>query len=641
MSAAAENVGDTITVGDLLYRVTGASTVEVADEAKGTTATSYDIPETVTGTDGNAYTVTAIGEEAFKWSSATSVTLPSTITEVKKSAFTSSSLASITLPDGLKIIGPYAFSSAKLKTIDIPASVERIESHAFFGSSWGEDLTSITLHDGLKYIGEGAFYSQDFTEITIPATVDTIAKTAFLQCKKMTKVTLNEGLKYLGDGAFNSCSTLADITLPSTLEAVGIEVFMNDKALTKINIPANLTTIGDCFIAGTNVSTIELDSNNKAFVMADGVLYTKGYEVLTLAPVTGITDYTVKSSCKGIAGGAFWGSSVESVKLPDGVVAIGYGAFEGSQLKSINWPKNLVFIDTEAFANTQFTEVTLPDNINYVNDAEFSGCKNLTKVTIPSGVKEIYQHAFTNCSNLSTVIVEGTTAPVIMDYYEDYEAPFYNLASSATLSVPMGTKDSYSKAGYDAWFTIKEAATPTTLTVVSTTPADSSYFDSKYANMSFDVTFDVPVEAVVSSPAIRIQEGDGGSNSSLYSFSATFIEPSDAWYATNNSSDKKTMTFWGSDYDSYTEYFTAKDVPYYITIPSKVVKSVVGDRYNEQITIFVYGSQVASGVNNLSRPATATVVARYNLNGQAINGAQKGLQIVKLSDGTTRKIIVK
>ena len=37
----------------------------------------------------------------------------------------------------------------------------------------------------------------------------------------------------------------------------------------------------------------------------------------------------------------------------------------------------------------------------------------------------------------------------------------------------------------------------------------------------------------------------------------------------------------------------------------------------------------------------AVEVARYNAAGQQINGQQKGLNIVKYSDGTTRKIVVK
>lgn len=174
--ATAENVGDTITTTDLKYRVTAAGTVEVIGEVS-SKATSYDIPSTVTGTDGKTYTVTAIGVEAFKWTSATTVVLPSTLKEIKADAFASAdALSKISFLEGLKKIGRGAFSScSSIKSIDIPASVDSIGDNAFFGTSWKEDATKLTLHEGLKYIGESAFYSQDFTEVDIPASVQEIA----------------------------------------------------------------------------------------------------------------------------------------------------------------------------------------------------------------------------------------------------------------------------------------------------------------------------------------------------------------------------------------------------------------------------------------------------------------------------------
>lgn len=49
----------------------------------------------------------------------------------------------------------------------------------------------------------------------------------------------------------------------------------------------------------------------------------------------------------------------------------------------------------------------------------------------------------------------------------------------------------------------------------------------------------------------------------------------------------------------------------------------------------------ATGISNTEAAKTATVVARYNVKGQMITTPQKGLNIVKMSDGTVRKIMVK
>lgn len=48
-----------------------------------------------------------------------------------------------------------------------------------------------------------------------------------------------------------------------------------------------------------------------------------------------------------------------------------------------------------------------------------------------------------------------------------------------------------------------------------------------------------------------------------------------------------------------------------------------------------------SSVESVTASGNAVEVARYNAAGQLINGKQKGLNIMKLSDGTTRKVMVR
>lgn len=48
-----------------------------------------------------------------------------------------------------------------------------------------------------------------------------------------------------------------------------------------------------------------------------------------------------------------------------------------------------------------------------------------------------------------------------------------------------------------------------------------------------------------------------------------------------------------------------------------------------------------TGIENVNNNSEATVVARYNVNGVQIAAPVKGINIVKMSDGTTRKVLVK
>ena len=49
----------------------------------------------------------------------------------------------------------------------------------------------------------------------------------------------------------------------------------------------------------------------------------------------------------------------------------------------------------------------------------------------------------------------------------------------------------------------------------------------------------------------------------------------------------------------------------------------------------------AAGIEDVNSEANNNVVSRYNVNGMRINGAQKGLNIVKLANGKVVKMAVK
>ena len=432
------------TSGQITYTVTGENTVECSGVES--SATSIEIPSTVEN-GGVTYDVKAIGEGAFKWSNLVSVVIPGSVETIKSQAFYYSDLTSVTFGDGVKYIGDYAFSSLGISTLTLPNSVEWIGNSAFYNqhnSSYQPCLTQVDLGNGVKHIGNAAFYKLAATSIVIPASTEEIGSTCFLYSKLET-VTLNEGLKKIGDGAFNNCTSLSSITLPSTLEEIGMEAFLNDKALTAINIPAGVTAIGESAIANSAVSTITLDPANTSFVMVNDVLYTTDKTLLQMAPMTGVSNHVVDENCLGIVGGAFWGSQLQSITLNKNLTTLGYACFESSLLSEINLdgPDNINFIDEQVFADTKLTQVVLPSSPYYLNDGQFASCKSLTSLTIPKGITEIYPHALNNCTALQTITCLSEVPPTIMDYYDDYDMPFYNSNENATIYVPKGSKNAY------------------------------------------------------------------------------------------------------------------------------------------------------------------------------------------------------
>lgn len=142
------------------------------------------IPETVTGSDGNTYTITAIGDEAFMGCrQLTSVQLPNTIQTLGEGAFAICiALTNVNIPEGVTElpVGCFGYCRA-LTAVTLPSTLKVINKMAFYGCV-AIETSSFTLPEGLETIGEQTFSEctgGKFTEITIPSTVTHIGDKAF------------------------------------------------------------------------------------------------------------------------------------------------------------------------------------------------------------------------------------------------------------------------------------------------------------------------------------------------------------------------------------------------------------------------------------------------------------------------------
>lgn len=480
---ASHEIGDVITIAPYKFTVTAANEVEVtsvdAKDGSGVKYTSYTVPATVEGMN-----VTSIGEQAFKWSDATSISLPSTLKNIGKSAFASSKFTAIELPDGVETIGDYAFNSVPLTTFTCPSSLKKIGGSAFFTC---KQLTSITFNEGLEEIGLSAFYHcEKLASVSIPSSIKNLGGKAFLSCTALSSVSLPEGLKAINDGTFNDCPQLSSITIPSTVEHIGEEAFFKCTSLTSVVLPASLKTMGVSVFAKSAVSNITVASGNEYFSVKDGVLYSmkyindanevldKPYHLVYAVPMTGKSEVVVEDGCVGVNGGAFWGSAVSKVTLPESVIAFDDYAFCQSSLSDINLTDNILFIGEQAFASTMLTKIVIPSKVTFVNDGAFAGCTQLREVWLPAGMQIIYNHAFHNCTSITAFYALGETAPDIDDVWETYDSPFYGISETTPLYVPIGSADSYKAKGWNEYFTIVEKEVTAVESLTSGNQADNS-----------------------------------------------------------------------------------------------------------------------------------------------------------------------
>ena len=146
--------------------------------------TSVTIPESVTSISYRAFyfcsaltsvtipeSVTSIGDEAFYYCyKLTSLVVPGSVKSIGNEAFSGCDLTSLTLEEGIIAIGDEAFkSNYQLSSLTIPNSVTTIGQGVFSGCN---GLRSVTLGDNVQFIGSGAFYT--YTQLYVRRGTDAL-----------------------------------------------------------------------------------------------------------------------------------------------------------------------------------------------------------------------------------------------------------------------------------------------------------------------------------------------------------------------------------------------------------------------------------------------------------------------------------
>lgn len=194
--------------------------------AKSTGSYDIKIPEKIHEKSGD-YTVTAIGDDAFRGCSALKkVTIPQSVTSIGDSAFAGcQNLDSVTIKDAATSIGSWAFDECY-------------------------KLTTLSLGKNITTIGDYAFLDcRILDNVTIPPSVTSIGKSAFYRCYALTTLSLGENIEKIGSYAFAECGHLTNVTIPEKVETIEPYTFGWCLDLKYITLPAGLTSFKDRLVS--------------------------------------------------------------------------------------------------------------------------------------------------------------------------------------------------------------------------------------------------------------------------------------------------------------------------------------------------------------------------------------------------------
>lgn len=360
-----------------------------------------------------------IGENAFDGCSKLTgnLTLPNSITSIGVAAFMDCSgfKGTLTLPNTITSIDRSVFLRCSGLTGDLtlPNSIKSIEYKAFSGCS-GFNGT-LTLPSSLTTIGEYAFSGcSGFTgTLTLPNSLTSIEKSAFYGCYRFTgDLTLPNSLKTVEESTFEKCSGFnGTLTLPNSITTIGKSAFSKCSGFTgDLTLPNSLTSIGIW-----------------AFMDCSGFDGT-----LTLPQGKTILEQGVFYRCSGFTG---------PLTLPNTLVTIESSAFEECSgfTGTLTLPNSLTNIGKSAFMNcSRFTgTLTLPNSLETIGEYAFSTCTGLEDLKLSSSMSVIPRWAFEKCSGLSgEVVIPSTIKRIEMGAFQECKNLNKNSKTPSEVTLP-------------------------------------------------------------------------------------------------------------------------------------------------------------------------------------------------------------
>ena len=289
-------------------------------------------------------------------------------------------------------------------------------------------------------------------------------------------------------------------------------------------------------------------------------------------------------------------SGLTSLTLPVGITSIGEFAFSGcSGLTSLTLPAGITSIGEYAFYGCSgLTSLTLPAGITEIGESTFSDCSGLTSLTLPDGITSIGISAFAYCSGLTSLkLPAGITS---IDKYA-----FLDCSGLTSLTLPDGITSIGSRAFYGC-----SGLTSLTLPAGITSIGDDTFY-----GCSGLTSLTLPA-GITSIGEFAFSYCSGLTSIYVYAEKVPRI----GRYAFEGCASRKcTLYVPKGTYDNYR-------------------LSEFG--YFENIVEFD-----ATGIDKTTTSTDVEEVSRYSLNGQRLAVPVKGLNIVKYSDGSARKVVVK
>ena len=674
---------DVVEIDGICYNLIPKGKVaEVTKKSSGKYTGDIVIPESVTY-DNNEYLVSKIGGSAFSsCNGLNSVTIPNSVTSIESRAFKDCNhLTSVTIPNSVVSIGDYAFNNCtSLISAIIPNSVTSIGNYSFSGCGF----SSVIIPNSLTKINYAFTECSNLTSVTIPNSVTDI-RGAFSRCSSLVSVIIPNSVTNIS-GAFSRCSRLASVIIPNSVTNIS-GAFSYCSSLTSVVIPSSVTDVGsETFSYCTSLSSITIPNT----VTQIGSYSFRSCSGLTSVHITDLEawckiTFGIDSNPLSYAHHLFINDEeIKELIIPNTITIINELAFSGcSELTSVTIPSTVNKIGNMAFQGcSSLTSMAIPNSVTTIGQFAFSSCRSLTSVTIPNSVTIIGEYAFSGCNNLLDVYcfadmipsissnafnnseIEYSTLHVPAKAMDAYMAktPWSNFGSIVAIEVPKHTLaytvdgTTYKTYTIEEGETVSAEAEPTKegytfsgwSDIPSTMPDHDVTVTGSFTINKYKLTYmvdgedyissDVEYGATITPETAPTKEG--------YTFSGWSEIPMTMPAEDVTISGTFTINKYTITYIIDGEVFKSMEVEYnsVITPPDAPAQDGYDFAWADvpetmpASDITIYGAYT-TGISSLSMEESERQV--FSPDGKRVETPKKGLNIVRMSDGTVKKVVVK
>ena len=492
-----------------------------------------------------------------------------------------------------------AFDSNKSLTGDlvIPNSVTEIGEMAFYYCT-GLNGT-LTLSNKLETIGSNAFKNcSGFTgSLILPNSLTTIGKMAFFGCKGFKDLTLSKALSVIPEEAFKNCSSLTgDLVIPNSVKEIG----------------------------------------NSAFDYCTGFNGT-----LTLSNKLETIGRAAFLKCSGFKG---------SLILPNSLTTIGELAFQECEgFTELTLPNALSVIPIQTFYGCKSLSgnLVIPASVKEIGKLAFYSCtalngdsENPSQITLPESLEKIHDSVFLSCNRIKTIkfqsLPEGISKSIGAQKTVSLSDDSY-ISDKASGTV---NEISYTRKMSSDWGTL---VLPYSLTLTGSEPYRLYSID----NMTGEELVLKQLEGTVAAGTPCVVKRKG--SEAELTFGSNIAKLNMERVAQDVGGMKFRGTYWTEDVNS--GYVISKN-SFWNVEELKGSTSVNGVKVNPfrawlsgtsanasaQLSMRIDGSTTGIDAIDALNDAEAEY---YDLSGKRLDEPQKGVNIVRMKSGKTKKIIIK